>query len=623
MIGAGSSALNVTSAGTSGYVLTSNGASADPTFQAATGGVSSVTGDGTLITNSGSTGAVTLTLGTAIPSGVTGSSLTSLGTIATGVWHGTAVVPTYGGTGLATITAHGVMIGEGTSNVAATAAGTAGNLLQSGGGSADPSWDAAAVVSTGALTLGTNTSAAGSVKLYGGTSGNCTVQVPAVAGTNTNFTLPASNGTNAFVLQTDGSGNTSWVAPSGGGSGTVNSGTSGQMAYYASSTTAVSGNSNANISSGALTLGTASTTAGSVVLEGGTSGSCTISVPAVAGTSTAFALPANDGTNHYALSTDGSGNTSWVDLTVPGGGTGLATITAHGVMLGEGTSAVAATAAGTAGNLLQSGGASADPTWDAAAVVSTGALTLGTNTSAAGTVKLYGGTSGNCTIAVPAVAGTNTNFTLPASNGTNAFVLQTDGSGNTSWVAQSGGTNPMTTQGDVMYENGTPAPARLAAGTAGQLLRTGGASANPAWSTNVFPNTDAAGDLLYATSSNTIGGLAVGSAGQVLSVVSGAPAWATPTATNFSGSGKTSSFSAVVGNIYVLSGSSNITVTLPDATAAAYGNEIKIINNSTGTVTFATTSSQTISGQASSAITSAVRYNAYSFTTDTANWFLE
>lgn len=79
------------------------------------------------------------------------------------------------------------------------------------------------------------------------------------------------------------------------GTGTVNSGTSGQMAYYASSAAAVSGNSNANISSGTLTLGTASTTQGNLKLDGGTSGSTTISPTATAGTTTAT-LPANTGT---------------------------------------------------------------------------------------------------------------------------------------------------------------------------------------------------------------------------------------------------------------------------------------------------------------------------------------
>lgn len=60
--------------------------------------------------------------------------------------------------------------------------------------------------------------------------------------------------------------------------------------------------------------------------------------------------------------------------TVAGGGTGVSTLAAHGVVIGEGTSAVAVTGAGTAGQVLTSNGASADPTFQApssAAVVQT------------------------------------------------------------------------------------------------------------------------------------------------------------------------------------------------------------------------------------------------------------
>jgi len=60
-------------------------------------------------------------------------------------------------------------------------------------------------------------------------------------------------------------------------------------------------------------------------------------------------------------------NVSSVDVTgtlpVANGGTGNTTNTSHGVLLGNGGSAIGATAAGTAGQVLQSGGGAADPTW--------------------------------------------------------------------------------------------------------------------------------------------------------------------------------------------------------------------------------------------------------------------
>lgn len=60
-----------------------------------------------------------------------------------------------------------------------------------------------------------------------------------------------------------------------------------------------------------------------------------------------------------------SSGTVWTldTVTVPKGGTGATTLTNHGVVLGQGASAVAVTAAGTAGQVLTSNGASADPTF--------------------------------------------------------------------------------------------------------------------------------------------------------------------------------------------------------------------------------------------------------------------
>lgn len=70
--------------------------------------------------------------------------------------------------------------------------------------------------------------------------------------------------------------------------------------------------------------------------------------------------------------------TSAAAVTVPQGGTGLATLAAHGVVIGEGASAVAVTSAGTAGQALISGGASADPAFGSVGVAGggTGVATL-------------------------------------------------------------------------------------------------------------------------------------------------------------------------------------------------------------------------------------------------------
>lgn len=87
-------------------------------------------------------------------------------------------------------------------------------------------------------------------------------------------------------------------------------------------------------------------------------------------------------------------------ISVPNGGTGDVTLTAHGVLIGEGTSAVAVTAAGAANTVLHGNGA-ADPTFSAVvnADIANGTIDLtakvaGTLPVANGGTALASGTSG-------------------------------------------------------------------------------------------------------------------------------------------------------------------------------------------------------------------------------------
>jgi len=86
----------------------------------------------------------------------------------------------------------------------------------------------------------------------------------------------------------------------------------------------------------------------------------------------ASALFANQGTTTTVLHGNASGNPSWsaIDLTadvtgilpVANGGTGNASLTANGILYGNGTGAIQATSVGTAGDFLTSSGSGA-PTW--------------------------------------------------------------------------------------------------------------------------------------------------------------------------------------------------------------------------------------------------------------------
>ena len=70
---------------------------------------------------------------TVLGSTVVTSSLTTVGTIGSGVWQGTVITPTYGGTGLSTLTANSVIIGNGTSTPLFVAPGSSANVLTSNG----------------------------------------------------------------------------------------------------------------------------------------------------------------------------------------------------------------------------------------------------------------------------------------------------------------------------------------------------------------------------------------------------------------------------------------------------------------------------------------------------------
>ncbi len=133
---------NVSGIGTSGQVLTSNGASALPTWQ-------TLPGTGTVTSVSGTAGQIDVATGTTTPvisidAGYVGqTSITTLGTITTGTWTGTTIIVPHGGTGNTTFTAYSLICAGTTAtgtfqNVSGV--GTAGQVLTSTGASSLPVW---------------------------------------------------------------------------------------------------------------------------------------------------------------------------------------------------------------------------------------------------------------------------------------------------------------------------------------------------------------------------------------------------------------------------------------------------------------------------------------------------
>lgn len=171
------------------------------------------------------------------------TNITTLGTIGTGTWNASTISVGRGGTGATTFTANGVLLGNTTSAISATSAGTADQVLRVPAAGGAPAFGAIDISKSAAITgtlsvtnggtgitslgtgiataLGTNVGTAGSVVVNGGVLGTPS------SGTLTNATgLPVSTGISGLGT---GVATLLAAAPSGGTSlaGTSNTTFSG------------------------------------------------------------------------------------------------------------------------------------------------------------------------------------------------------------------------------------------------------------------------------------------------------------------------------------------------------------------------------------------------------------
>lgn len=233
-------------------------------------------------------------------------------------------------------------------------------------------------------------------------------------------------------------------------------------------------------------------------------------------TLTAFPSYAQDGALAFAQDTSTlyifeTSTASWTAIDGGGGG-GSGTVTSVSVTTANGVS-----------------GTVANPTTTPAISLALGAITP-SSVNASGTVlgsNLSGTNTGDVTLAsvgsspsANAATISSQVLTLQPFDATHPGVVTASGGGTTNflradgtWAATpSGFANPMTTLGDIIYENATPAPARLAGNTTATknfLVQTGtgSISAAPAWgaiASGDLPTITLTSDVTGAASSGSI-----------------------------------------------------------------------------------------------------------------------
>ncbi len=348
----------------------------------------------------------------------TASSLNSIGTIGTGVWQGTPIGPTFGGTGQTSYTTGDTLYASATNVLSKLGIGSTGNILTVSGGV--PVWAA-----------------------------------------------PATNGTVTSV------------------------------AFADASTTSIYSISGSPVTSSGTLTQTLTTQSANKVFAGPSSGSAAQpTFRSLVGAD----LPNPSATTLGGIESYAAVTNQWINA-ISTSGVPSSTQPAFSNLSG---SVAASQMPALTGDVTTSAGSVATSlvATSNATLTTLSALTTASSLSSVGTVT----------------TGTWNATTVAIAHG---------GTGQTSAASAFSALSPLTTAGDIIYENATPAPARLAIGSTGQVLTVSGGL--PVWAaaTPSFSGLTTEG-AMYATSATAIASTAAGTTGQVLmSTTSAAPAFTT------------------------------------------------------------------------------------------------
>jgi hypothetical protein len=328
--------------GTSGYVLTSGGASAAPTWSQ----VSASSLSGTVPVANGGTGLTTYAVGDLLyASGTT--TLSRLADVATGnalISGGVGVAPSWGqisltttvtgtlpaangGTGQASYTIGDLLYASGTTALSRLSDVATGSVLVSGGTSTAPAWSSSPTVTTINYTTAIGVTSQTVPLIIGGTAAASTLTLQSTSGVGT---------TDSILFKVGNNGATTAMTISTAGLVTANN--------FGSSSSAITGGSingttvgASTASTGAFTTLSGSTSTTSPLYIGGTTASSTLTLESTSGAGTTDSIIFKTGSQSTRMTIDTSGNvsigssgtTTGVNLVTNANITGATTAYAH------------------------------------------------------------------------------------------------------------------------------------------------------------------------------------------------------------------------------------------------------------------------------------------------------
>lgn len=380
-----------------------------------------------------------------------------------------------GGTGATTLTQYAVLVGNGTSAIGTVGPGTTGYALISQGAGANPTF---AQVSLSAGVTGT-------LPIANGGTGQTTAVAAfdALSPLTTLGDTLYNDGTNDTRL----AGNTTTTRQflSQAGTGTV----SAAPAWTALASTDIPNLDASKITTGTFGVarggtGQSSLTQYAVLVGAGTAAVTMVSPSATAGQALVSQGSGADPIFGNVSLTAGVTGT----LPVGNGGTGATSLTQYNLVVGNGTSAVTFIApSATVGHVLLSNGSSANPSFGQVSLTVgvTGTLPVGNGGTGATTFTLNGVILGNGTSALSVTAAGTANQVLrvPGGGGAPAFgAIDLASSAAVTGILDetNGGTglNSYTT-GDLIYASAANTLSKIAVGSDGQILTV--VSGLPAW----------------------------------------------------------------------------------------------------------------------------------------------